>query len=183
MQCIVFNNHPMCDKSIKKAEDTIDGIHVNVAEPYGPAKPKNLAPDQQRKVVVLGYAGFYNRDAPKSACPGFENRGMDVGWPSTGVGGYRDRIDKTIRYMNSEIKKAADLAGVMYADVDAQSEGHRFCNKGRTMVPTQTMDVQGHDWRCHLPSNSQGARRICQGCDESDSSKVVSVVLWRSVLL
>lgn len=151
--CLVNKKKSQCDKALALAETTAEKIPERLAPLYEDIKSTNVDPNKKRTIIHLSYVQMYNRDADKSECP---QHGTDLSWPTTGEGGYRDKINKTILKMNAKIKEAAEKAGVIYVDVDPYYEGHRFCDGGEPWMQHH-LNFKTGGVLCHPTMDGHGA--------------------------
>ena len=128
LNCVYLRDNPLlrttsCANTLANAKAYVEGqaFRRDLGNTIRAAQTTNLLPNQNRTVLVLGYAQFYNIATPRTACEPF------VDYPSPGPGGIRDQINKGVLELNSIIKATATGLGAKYADVDPLFQGHRFC--------------------------------------------------------
>lgn len=168
LSCILQPSEKKCDKALEYADKIADDLPTSLAPLYQAMTNKESS-GRKREIIHLGYVQMYNRDAPVEDCPAHGGRqGSDVTWPSTGKGGYRDKINKTIVKINSKIKEAAHANGVTYLDPDSLFSGHRFC------------DGPDAAWMQHRLSFANEGGIICHPTWEGHSLYIESILNYLS---
>ena len=116
----VFDYASLVDETL---EDKVAGLLQQ-------AQTKNLAANQTRTVVLVGYAQFYNISGLQEDCP------SGIPTPPLGPGGFADLVNKQTLQLNAVLASAAYKVGAIYADIDPAFSGHRICDAGTPYFQT-----------------------------------------------
>ena len=109
------------DDSLATANETIAAISSDLATVYQDAKSHNSLPNQARSVFMLGYAQFYNTEAPQSDCPPLTL----LPTPPVAI---TQQINSLVLSLNAQIQAAVNMASVRCVDIDGGFNGHRICD-------------------------------------------------------
>ncbi|KAL2037423.1 hypothetical protein N7G274_009908 [Stereocaulon virgatum] len=108
-----------CDDSLATANGTIAAISSDLATVYQDAKSHNPLPKKARSVFVLGYAQFYNTEAPQSDCS--PSRLLPT--PPVAI---TQQINSLVLSLNAHIQAAVNMTSVRYVEIDCGFNGHKM---------------------------------------------------------